>query len=105
MTTGEIDPKGISLIENFLDLIEDSENGFLDEYQLKFEGVLYKYKAKHDLGSEEYHRNKSEAEKHLQKRGEVKAGKTNDGIDDCFYKGQSLCISVIHSNGIFFRRC
>ena len=48
MTTGEIDPKGISLIENFLDLIEDSENGFLDEYQLKFEGVLNKYKAKQD---------------------------------------------------------
>ena len=102
MTTGEIDPKGISLIENFLDLIEDSENGFLDEYQLKFEGVLSKYNAN---GSEEYHKNKSEAEKYLEKRGEVKAGKTNDGIDDCFYKGQSLCISVIHSNGIFFRRC
>ena len=28
MTTGEIDPKGISLIENFLDIIEDSESVF-----------------------------------------------------------------------------
>ena len=90
MTTGEIDPKGISLIENFLDLIEDSENGFLDEYQLKFKGVLNKYKAKDDLGSEEYHRNKSEAEKHLQKRGEVKAGKTNDGIDALFHPNQTI---------------
>ena len=98
MTTAEIDSKGIALIEKFLDTIEDCENDFIDEYQLKFEGVVNKCDPKDDHGSKEYQQNKCEAEKSLKDRGEVKAGKTNDGNVDCLYKGQSKRIITILSN-------
>ena len=104
MAAGEIDPKGIALIENFLDNIEDCEDDFIDEYQLKFEGVFNKYKSKDDYGSKEYKTNKYEAEKSFKERGKVKAGKTNDGVDDCLYKGQNPRITKKYLNFILLFR-
>ena len=85
MSHKDTDWKGISKIENFLDTIEDVDAEVLDNFQSKFSEILKKYKGIN--GSKEYQKNEALTYSMKEDRGVVKNGKTNDGVDECLFRG------------------
>lgn len=93
----EIDLKGISIVEQFLDTIEDVDDDCIGTFQAKFEEILVHYGESPDLGSSQYFDNKIKSECLNKKRHHnpslevVKPGaKLHDGHEECYYKGRSL---------------
>ena len=96
----EIDLKGISTVEHFLDTIEDFEEDCIKTFQAKFEEILRKYEESSDFGSSYYFDNKLKSESVNKERYDnpslevVKPGsKLHDGTEECYYKGSSLQMS------------
>ena len=86
------DDVGMARIEQFLDRIEDPHESILESFQNDFE-IIKESLGMNDVdketsGSSEYEANKLQAEKWDSDAGSVTPNKkSNDGFDDCIYKG------------------
>ena len=97
----EINLKGISIIEHFLDTIEDVDEDCLGTFQAKFGEISGTYEESPDFGSNVYFDNKKKSECLNKERHHnpalevVKSGaKLHDGFEDCYYKGRTLQIPL-----------
>ena len=93
----EINLKGISIVEHFLDTIEDVDEDCIGTFQAKFGEIFKNYEESPDFGSTKYLDNKIKSDCLNKERYHnpalevVKPGaKLHDGNEECYYKGKSL---------------